>query len=236
MNRTAKLGLVTVAVLILSILAGTLIYWSEQCLFCPWSHGHFQVSEKMPLAKRVTFPTVGFWPWHSILVYHDRAWLIKTATLLGADPNAPFTKHHELLPMGDRLLTYGITPLHVAAFYNSSVAIVALIENGADPNALTTKYDHATPLHTAAGRANANEAVAVLLEYGADPNARTSSGFTPLHGAAMTNSVQVAQMLLQWGADPCIRHRGLLPAETARQLGSKETEQLLLVYGAQGCP
>lgn len=177
-------------------------------------------------------PTVNFWPWHSIIVHHDRAWLIKTAIFIGADPNAPFTQHHDLLPVGDRLLTYGITPLHVAAFYNSSVAIVTLIESGADPNASFAEYYHHTPLHTAASRTNANEAVAVLLEYGANPNARASNGLTPLHGAAMTNSVQIAQMLVQWGADPCIQHGGFLPAETARQWGSEETEELLLTLGA----
>lgn len=232
MNRTAKLGLLMAVVLTLGLLAGSLYLRGEPCLFCPWSYGHSRASEKMPLAKNFSFPTVGFWPWHSIVLYHDRAWLIKTAIFLGADPNAPFAEHHDLLPVGDRLLAYGITPLHVAAFYNSPVAIVALIENGANPNAPFAEYYYYTPLHTAAGRANANEAVAVLLEYGADPNARASSGFTPLHGAAITNSVQVAQTLLTWGADPCIRHRGLLPAETARQRGSKETEQLLLAHGA----
>jgi len=67
----------------------------------------------------------------------------------------------------------GVTPLHLAAAaVGDAEAVVALLDHGADPNALEASARQ-TPLMFAAG-ANRTKAIRVLLARGADPSIRTA--------------------------------------------------------------
>jgi ankyrin repeat protein len=46
------------------------------------------------------------------------------------------------------------------------------------------------------------DATMLLLEKGADPNIRNKLGETPLHQAADNSALRIAQLLLDWRADP----------------------------------
>ena len=83
----------------------------------------------------------------------------------------------------------------------------------------------------------------VLLDLGADPNLRCSTGLTPLHYAAMCNSVyaakcnavEVLQLLLDHGADHSIRAEDVSTALVTAGLGlgpKSEAVKLLLQRGA----
>ena len=70
--------------------------------------------------------------------------------------------------------------------------------------------------------------VKLVLQAGANPNLQQQGGYTALHEAAMHNSVERAQALLDAGADRAIRSDdGLTAAEMAEQKGNKEVLELL---------
>jgi ankyrin repeat protein len=96
----------------------------------------------------------------------------------------------------------GFTALHYAAFFGSPEAVRALVAAGADLEARSTNEEfapEATPLHSAvaAGRMDNAEA---LLEAGSDPNARQHGGFTPLMEAEHRGDLDLAEMLIRYGA------------------------------------
>jgi ankyrin repeat protein len=96
----------------------------------------------------------------------------------------------------------GFTALHYAAFFGSPEAVRALVAAEADLEARSTNEEfapEATPLHSAvaAGRMDNAEA---LLEAGADPNARQQGGFTPLMEAEQRGDLDLAEMLIRYGA------------------------------------
>ena len=93
------------------------------------------------------------------------------------------------------------TPLHLAASSNENPAVIGLLlEAGADLEALEIAGE--TPLHFAAGNANA-VAVEALLAAGANLEARGEEGRTPLHSAAMSykDPAVVIGLLLEAGAN-----------------------------------
>jgi uncharacterized protein len=118
----------------------------------------------------------------------------------------------------------GATPLHVAAHLRHLEVVEALLQNGAQVNAME-KAANETPLHWAvvdfphtgpgseAYRAHATsgngamvDIVEVLLAHGAYPNARDKSGEVPLwnlcdNGSTYAEQVAVAELLLAYGAD-----------------------------------
>ena len=127
----------------------------------------------------------------------------------------------------------GVTPLHVAARSNETMAVVqALLAAGADIEAKAD--DGWTPLHMAA-RYNKNpEVIQALLAAGADPNARAGRR-TPLHWAADWNgNPEVIQALLDAGADPNATSAfGFTPLhEAARVIKNPKAVQALLDGGA----
>jgi hypothetical protein len=79
------------------------------------------------------------------------------------------------------------------------------------------------------------DAIALLAELGFDVNARgrldipvEQQWFTPLHEAAQTGDVELAQLLLRLGADPNVRSEwGTTPLESARQHGQETVAELL---------
>ncbi|KAK6524133.1 hypothetical protein TWF694_005794 [Orbilia ellipsospora] len=68
------------------------------------------------------------------------------------------------------------------------------------------------------------------LQDGADPNnTNTSMGKSPLHAVAEQGMVEVAQLLLKYGADPNLKtNKGAIPLHFAVQYGYVELVELLL--------
>ena len=100
---------------------------------------------------------------------------------------------------------HGWTPLHVAAAFSTTPAVVgALVKAGADVDART---EHGwTPLHAAAQFSTTPAVVRALVKAGADVNARDERGLTPLHAAARYNRTpSVVAALLAAGSDPAAR-------------------------------
>ena len=91
--------------------------------------------------------------------------------------------------------TDGWTPLHFAAHFTASPAvIVALLGAGADPNARND--DGWTPLHQAALNNTNPDITAALLRAGADPTAKTRlADMTPISIANSTGKLVIAAMM-----------------------------------------
>jgi uncharacterized protein len=108
----------------------------------------------------------------------------------------------------------GFTALHLAVFSRDEEAARALLEAGADPDALATaEIAQVRPLGTAAFVGSVPLA-RVLLDGGADVNAQGEGGFTALHSAAQHGDEELARFLLERGADPGITsHDGRRPAD-----------------------
>ena len=121
--------------------------------------------------------------------------------------------------------TDGFTPLHLACFFGQSGAAEALVQHGADANAVSPS--RIAVIHSAAASRNA-ALLKLVLGAGADPNTRQQAGYTALHEAAMHNSVERAQLLLDAGADPAIKNdKGQTAADMAVQEGNKEVLKIL---------
>ncbi|OQS02627.1 hypothetical protein THRCLA_05017 [Thraustotheca clavata] len=99
---------------------------------------------------------------------------------------------------------FGNVPLHAAAMAGCSEAVKALIEAGAVVDAVNCQKS--TPLHHACYCTNENsQVVEMLINAGANVNAIDKNGATPLIVAAKKNQAAAISLLLQAGADPCIR-------------------------------
>ena len=71
--------------------------------------------------------------------------------------------------------TLGTTPLHIAAAYNSSPAVLEfLLKAGADVNAKTASGE--APLHGAAANNPSPAVLEILIKAGADPRAINNEG------------------------------------------------------------
>src|SRR3954452_12160272 len=89
----------------------------------------------------------------------------------------------------------GFTPLHVAAFARNAEAARALLEAGADPDAIArASFATVTPLGTCAF-AGANDVARVLLEFGADPQIATSREARPALVARANGNDELAELL-----------------------------------------
>ena len=147
----------------------------------------------------------------------------------------------------------GRTPLHYAAEANAREAAEVLLKNGADVNAKAE--NGGTPLHYAA-YVNAREVAEVLLQNGADVNAKVTlhasisphytaildkvesddrnlADSTPLHYAAFANACEVAEVLLQNGADVNAKaENGGTPLHYVALANACEVAEVLLRNGA----
>ena len=149
--------------------------------------------------------------------------LKRTAQLLvenGADVNqmkkgkTPLTisLKHNLIEMAKFLIQSKadvnlgkITPLQQAIEKNSFNAVNLLLQNGADPNLLTSTNE--TPLFMAISQKSL-PITRVLLEHKADPNKECKAKInkneyvlTPLEYAAALNQINIVHVLLDHGAD-----------------------------------
>jgi hypothetical protein len=129
------------------------------------------------------------------------------------------------LPAPDAWSPDGFTPLHIAAFAHNAAAVRALIDAGADLDALaTSSFARVTPLGTAAAF-GANEAAQLLLDNDADTEKTSDHGNTPLHAAAANGNRALVELLLTFGADPdATTAEGKTPADLA---ANDETRSLL---------
>lgn len=94
--------------------------------------------------------------------------------------------------------------LQKGAGYNSNVALLkALIENGADVNAIVDNY---TPLMEAAHR-GCVDVVKLLVSSGADVNLKNAFGYTALMVAAGSGNREIVKVILDSGADIDIKNR-----------------------------
>ncbi len=118
----------------------------------------------------------------------------------GADPNAPNDEGDHPLAVAIKLNAQPVLDTLLDAA--PSLDLNAPDENGA-PGLLRFIMSHKP------------EAVAFLLDLGADPNAvAPGSGNTPLHAAALCHQASLVELLLQYGANPCLANkRGELPQD-----------------------
>eukprot|EP00656_Telonema_subtile_P053941 TRINITY_DN7913_c0_g1_i1.p1 TRINITY_DN7913_c0_g1~~TRINITY_DN7913_c0_g1_i1.p1 ORF type:complete len:615 (-),score=180.63 TRINITY_DN7913_c0_g1_i1:21-1865(-) len=117
---------------------------------------------------------------------------------LGADPTIACTKD---LP--------GMAPLHEAAILGCPDILQELLEHPA-VHAQTLAYWHRTPLQLLCIAAGARggvwvECAELLLEAKADMDAQDVDGCTALGHAVKSNSAELVQLLLQYGADLRLR-------------------------------
>jgi ankyrin repeat protein len=124
------------------------------------------------------------------------------------------------------------TPLHRAASNGHLAIMAALIDAGADLEAIGEPA-MAHPLHAAA-LTNQAEAEALLIGRGASVDARDAGGRTPLMVAASFGNVDAGAALLAHGADPRAVDTSWMdtPMHYAAYAGSVEIAELLLAYGA----
>jgi ankyrin repeat protein len=78
------------------------------------------------------------------------------------------------------------------------------------------------------------EGVRRLLDGGLDVNSRNVVLETPLYAAVWTGNYEIAEMLLNRGADPNIPDKnGFTPLQAAQKLERRELVSLLRDYGAR---
>lgn len=105
--------------------------------------------------------------------------------------------------------------------------VAALLDSGADPNAIAPgSWDNVPPLFGAVSLDYLRSA-ALLIAHGADVNAASNDGSTPLFGARDT---EMARLLLQHGARANVHQaEGLTPLMLAR---NASIARLMISFGA----
>lgn len=73
----------------------------------------------------------------------------------------------------------------------------------------------------------------LLLRHGVDPDGPLGVSQTPLQRAVEDGEVEIARLLLRWGADPNTCEKGRPPLHLAAESGSAPLIQLLLEYEAR---
>jgi len=113
----------------------------------------------------------------------------------------------------------GFTALQLAAFFGAPRTAAALIEAGADLNAVAANAMRIQPLHAAtAGRHT--EIAKMLIVAGADVTTAQRHGWTPLHTAASHGDADVVAALIAAGASPDVANdAGRTPRDLATEAG-----------------
>ena len=109
-----------------------------------------------------------------------------------------------------------------------ATTVQRMMQRGANPNYVNWGLVGGTPLYLAAGKSNI-KIVKVLIQAGADVNQKSNDGNTPLMN---TDSPQIAQLLLNAGANPTIRNDDGLTAWQGAKYGG-DTELAKVIMRAQ---
>lgn len=126
----------------------------------------------------------------------------------------------------------GSTPLIIAASNGHIPLMRALLEHGAHVD--TPDYDGYTALGWAISHSRMQEPVELLLEYQANVNHLQPGIRTPLMVAIQENLPQIANRLLDAGADANLSsHEGTTPLMVAVEIGSLNMVTRLLAEGAR---
>jgi ankyrin repeat protein len=121
----------------------------------------------------------------------------------------------------------GYTALHYAAFFGGADAAEALIDAGADLEAVSRNKMGVRPLNSAAAGRH-DDVSRLLVERGADVNAAQEQGFTPLHAAAQNGDADLVAVFLAAGADKDARlDDGRTAADVALEAGHEALAELL---------
>jgi uncharacterized protein len=121
----------------------------------------------------------------------------------------------------------GFTALHYPAFFGGLDVARALVDAGADIEAVSRNEMGARPLHSAAAGRHLDVS-RLLIERGADVNALQHGGFAPLHQAAQHGDGELASLLLAAGADRGLRlDDGRTAADIALEAGHEDLAERL---------
>jgi ankyrin repeat protein len=120
----------------------------------------------------------------------------------------------------------GWTLLHLAAFFGHADMVDYLLGFQPDLTGPSKNPMNVNPLQSAL--ANGHQGIALKLIDGGAPINEPEGGWTPLHYAAYNNLSEIAQILLERGADPQAKTaEGKTPLDFAREKGNSEVASLL---------
>lgn len=124
----------------------------------------------------------------------------------------------------------GRTLVHLAAARGCTRCLVALLDRGADPNAMS--MTHGRPLH-AAVRASVNHVIPMLVQRRASLDGPDAQGETPLHTACSAGNIGGVRVLVQNGATIDARnHRQETPLHRALAKRHESVAVYLIEHGA----
>lgn len=98
----------------------------------------------------------------------------------------------------------GFTLLHYACFFTSINCVELLLTEKAEIDCPAQNPNQVYPIHSAAA-AQSTSIVELLLAAGANPDVQQVGGFTALMKAAAHNNADMINVLLQYGANKCLR-------------------------------
>jgi ankyrin repeat protein len=114
----------------------------------------------------------------------------------------------------------GWTPLHLAAAFGTPLSVAALVFRGARVDAVSQNSQKNQPLHAALALGRNPSTIELLIAHGADVNATQAGGFTAIYSTAAANRIDLAEMLMEHGANPhSTNEQGKTPADFAREHG-----------------
>lgn len=120
---------------------------------------------------------------------------------------------------------FGISPLHLAAFYGRTEIVKLLLKNKADINAKDKEGETPLLAALAGGHAGLGE---LLVNKGAIVDIKTKKGWTPLHFAASLGDEDLARLLVEKGAELKAKtNEGKTPLDLAIASGHKEVAGFL---------
>jgi hemoglobin len=170
----------------------------------------------------------------------DRAVFAHALGLMIASRNGALLEYAERELRADPALVqarnrHGRSLLHDAAAYGSMRMVELLLELGADPNGAPAGGH--PPLYCAANQrmAGGGDVVRILVRAGAEVDARSvSKRCTALHMAARRGNVEIAEALLDCGADISARDTGGdTPLQRAKNCRKAGVVSLLVSRGAE---